>query len=272
MRGSGKRVAVCAGILGLLVTVGACLSWQQLRFWYLFEALELNDQGYPEYRHLETGIVFVSLPGGKFLMGAQKGDPYAKDDEGPVHEVTLSPFMITKYEVTQDVWERCMGTNPSRPKSADLPVEQVSWVDCQEFCRKAGLKLPTEAQWEYACRAGAQGRYGGTGKLTDMGWFDMNSAKSTHVVGGRAPNDFGLHDMHGSVWEWCEDVYNESFYSTPKAAGPDPVCKSGSEDRVMRGGSFLDHGEFARCAFRTGRPPGYSDHKTGFRVVASPPP
>ena len=124
--------------------------------------------------------------------------------ERPVHEVTLSPFLIAKYEVSQAEWRKVIGSNPPKSKGGDtLPVEQVSWDDCQEFCEKTGLSLPTEAQWEYACRAGKAGRFAGTGQLDDMGWFTESHLTSLpspllpHPVGLKQPNDFGLHGC------WC---------------------------------------------------------------------
>ena len=197
----------------------------------------------------ETGLVLVLLPGGAFRMGAERpneenrlGSPnvdrYAKPDEGPVHEVTLSAFFISKYEVRQAEWQEVSASNPSRFRYDNVPVEGVSWNECREFCRQVGLSLPTEAQWEYACRAGMSGPYAGTENIDDMGWYEENSGGTTHPVGKMQPNHFGLHDMHGNVWEWCEDVYDRGFYARPEAAGPDPVCTSGSEDRVYRGGSW----------------------------------
>ncbi len=276
MRGRGKRVAMWAGALALVILcLATWFSWPHLRFWWLFEPLGKNAKGYPEYRHRKTGIVFVRLPGGKFWMGAQKDDPKApnydpdaKPREGPVHEVTLSPFMIAKFEVSQKEWRRVTGTNPFPFKGDEFPVEQVSWDDCMTV----GLQLPTEAQWEYACRGGTPGPYGGTGKLEDMGWHDGNSGDKTHPGGEKQPNGFGLHDMHGNVGEWCEDVYNEGFYSTPEATGLDPVCTSGSPIRVLRGGAFRYPGEIARCASRDRARPGDRRNYIGFRVMLYLPP
>jgi formylglycine-generating enzyme required for sulfatase activity len=146
------------------------LGWPDLVSWYrftrAFEALGRNAQGYQEYRHRQTGIVMVLLPGGTYWMGAQKTDPKgqhydpdAEDDEAPVHEVTLRPFLIGKYEVTQAEWRRAMGTSPSHFTGDDSrPAEQVSWYDIQEFEAKTGLTLPTEAQWEYAFDGGFYGK------------------------------------------------------------------------------------------------------------------
>jgi formylglycine-generating enzyme required for sulfatase activity len=275
--GRGKRIAVLAGVLALVILGPATwLSWPHLRFWWLFEPLGPNAQGYPEYRHRQTGIVMVLLPGGKFLMGAQKDDPEgpnydpgARPEEGPVHEVELSSFLIAKFEVRQAEWESTMGTNPSKFKGSDLPVEKVSWEDCQEFCRGAGLELPTEAQWEYACRAGTPGPYAGTGRLEEIGWFFDNSGLNTHPVGEKEPNGFGLHDMQGNVREWCEDIGSWSFYATPEAAGPDPVCTTDSPERMHRGGAFNCRRGLVSCAFRGGNLPSSRYWDVGFRVVAS---
>ena len=269
-----------AGVLALTILgVATWLSWPHLRFWWLFEPLGPNAQGYSEYRHRKTGIVFVSLPGGKFWMGAQKADPSgqnydpeAEDDEGPVHEVTLSPFLIGKHEVTQGQWKAVMGSNPFHFKGDDdRPVENVSFKDIQEFEAKTGLRLSTEAEWEYACRARTATPIAGTGKLDDMGWYDENSGGESHPVGKKAPNKFGLHDMHGNTEEWCEDVYDPDFYGKPEAREPDPVSVAGSEDRVCRGGCWDDNAWFCRSSYRHDNGPGFRLFDLGLRVACRVP-
>jgi formylglycine-generating enzyme required for sulfatase activity len=258
MKKRGRRIVLLTGAVAVVaLALATWLGWPHLVFLYRFAPLGLNAQGFPEYRHRQTGIVFVRLPGGRFWMGAQKTDPKgqnydpeAQDKEGPVHEVTLSPFLIGKYEVTQAQWKSAMGSNPSGFKGDDRPVEQVSWDDLQGFEAKTGLRLPTEAQWEYGCRATNTTPIAGTGKLDDMGWYNENSGNTTHPVGQKAPNAFGLHDMHGNVWEWCEDVYDEKFYSEPEASEMNPICPAGSEDRVFRGGCWGDGAGGCRSAFR----------------------
>ncbi len=264
-------MAWAVGLVAVTVlAVAAWRSWPHLRFRYLFEPLGKNVQGYPEYRHRQSGIVFVRLPGGTFRMGSPETEEGREADEGPVHEVTLSPFLIAKYEVTQAAWKRVMGSNPSGFKGDDLPVERVSWDDCQEFCRKTGLKLPSEAQWEYACRAGVDGPFSGTGRLADIAWYDKNSGETTHPVGKKTANGFGLHDLHGNVWEWCEDVYDEEFYARAAASRKDPVCRSGSGLRVPRGGSWYDSARYCRSALRGWNEPADRYLNLGFRPAFFP--
>jgi formylglycine-generating enzyme required for sulfatase activity len=254
----GRRVAIAAGAVALVVlAVAVVLGWKNLVFWYRFEAIGQNAQGLPEYRHRATGIVMVLLPGGTYQMGAQKEDPggpnydpEAEDDEGPVHEVTLRPFLIAKCELTQSQWKSVMGANPSHFKGDDLPVETISWDDIQRFEAKTGLTIPTEAQWEYACRGGTSIPLSGTGKIDDMGWYCKNDGGTTHPVGKKTPNGFGLHDMSGNVWEWCEDGYDKGFYGKPAASETDPCSYADSIWRVVRGGS---EGGDSGCCRSSGR-------------------
>ena len=163
-----------------------------------------------------------------------------------------------------------MDFNPSKSRGDALPVELVSWEDCQEFCKKSGLSLPTEAQWEHACRAGTSGAYAGTGNLDDMGWYDKNSGRRAHPVGEKQANDFGLHDMHGNVKEWCEDWYQADYYD--ESAGADPRCEnSGSTIRVVRGGSWSIDAVRCRSAFRGVSHPLIRDPTIGFRPAWSSP-
>ncbi len=288
----GRKVALVAGLA--LVALSVAMAWtyrEEIRSWYefrqLFESLGKNEQGRPEYRHWQTGIVFIGLPGGTFHMGSPGIESDRYKDEGPVHKVTLSPFLIAKYEVSFAQWKEVMGVNYYPTLRRDtLPMETVSWEDCQEFCTKSGLSLPTEAQWEYACRAGTSGPYAGTGKLDDMGWYRKNHrvlrgldrilrpqlGGETHPVGEKQPNQFGLHDMHGNVWEWCEDLYDSDFYRKPEAREPDPVATSGSDSRVGRGGSCsgLVAG-ICRSAYRRGTHPSSRYNTRGFRPAWSSP-
>lgn len=276
MKTRGKCVAIGTTAIGIMVIgLAAWIGWPHLRFWYLFEPLGVNAYGLPEYRHRQTGIVMVRLPGGTFWMGAQKTDPNgpnydpaAEEDEGPVHEVRLSPLLIGKFEVTQAQWKMVSKTNPSHfTGDENRPVDGVFWEDIQEFEAKTGLALPTEAQWEYACRGGTTTVF--AGKLDDLGWFDGNNGGTTHSVGQKAANGFGLHDLHGNVWECCEDVYDEAFYGKPEAAGPDAVSTTSfaGHGHFVRGGSWSDDAGFCRSASRIGDPPTHLYGILGFRAA-----
>ncbi len=212
-------------------------------------------------------IELVRVPGGTFNMGSSNSEGYAS--EKPQHEVTVAGFYIGKYQITQEQWQQVMENNPSHFKGGkNLPVETVSWNDAKEFCKKlsrmAGreYRLPTEAEWEYACRAGTTGYY--AGDLDDIEWYDKNSRSKTHPVGQKQPNAYGLHDMHGNVWEWCRDWYGAY------EAGPDrdPVGPPTGEYRVLRGGSWINYGHACRSAVRCGLLPVTRFSHLGFRVVA----
>ncbi len=273
----GKRIAVTAGsiLFALAVVIGVSYR-SELVAWYAFhrtfEGLGNNEQGRPEYKHRQTGIVFVGLSRATFEMGSPDDEvdrtrfPKTRF-EGPVHKVTLSPFLVAKYAVSQAEWKRVMGKNPSKFKGDALPVEGVSWEDCQEFCTKSGLSLPTEAQWEHACRAGKAGPFAGTGKIDDMGWHFQNSGGTTHPVGEKQANDFGLYDMHGNVMEWCEDWYRKDFYQESAGARDPSSENSRSGYRVARGGSWHGADRYCRSAFRRYFQPTFRDLSLGFRVV-----
>lgn len=269
-RKKGRKPAflvIAAVLLAVLTSVAVFRErlWHQYLFVTQFERLPDNASGYAEYRHKQTRIIFVRLSGGTFSMGSPEGRGEDRRAGEVEHEVRLSPFLISKYEVTKGQWKRVMGESFSPVKGDALPVNGVSWNDCREFCKRSGLRLPTEAQWEYACRAGSTGPYGGTGKLDEMGWHRANNFNRTHEVGGKKPNGFGLHDMHGNLSEWCQDVYDQDFYSKPEATQSDPVCTSGSALRVLRGGSWLDGAESCRSASRLRYMPAGRDVDFGFR-------
>jgi formylglycine-generating enzyme required for sulfatase activity len=180
-----------------------------------------------------------------------------------------------KYEVTQAQWERVMGSNPSRFTSAgaSAPVEQVSWDDCQEFVRKVNtlvpggaFRLPTEAEWEYACRAGTTGPY--AGNLDDLGWYGGNSENTTHAVGRKKANAWNLYDMHGNVWEWCSDWFGEQY---PSWGVTDPAGPGSGSGRVCRGGGWINDARFCRSAGRSRNVPGIRYYYLGLRLARSPP-
>jgi len=222
-------------------------------------------------------LELVLIPAGKFLMGR----PETEKNRGrnrTQHEVTISkPFYMGKYEVTQEQYEAITGTNPSRFKGAKKPVEMVSWEDAQEFCKKLSAKtgktvqLPTEAQWEYACRAGTNTRFypgDADGDLDGVGWYVSNSGNTTHPVGEKKPNAWDLHDMHGNVVEWCQDWSGE--YEA--RAATDPTGPATGEGRVLRGGSWND-GPWDCCsANRSSIAPGVRYYDFGFRLMLAGPP
>ncbi|MCY2941252.1 MAG: SUMF1/EgtB/PvdO family nonheme iron enzyme, partial [Planctomycetota bacterium] len=193
-------------------------------------------------------LEMVLIPAGKFIMGSPVSEKNHRKEETE-HEVTLTkPYYMGKYEVTQEQYEALMGKNPSETKGAKLPVTEVSWNDCQEFIKKlnaktnGGYRLPTEAEWEYACRAGTNTAYSYGDSITKN---DANvESTSTKMVGSYKPNAFGLYDMHGNVWEWCED------WKADYPAGPviDPKGPASGEYRVLRGGSFTGAGSHSRAA------------------------
>jgi formylglycine-generating enzyme required for sulfatase activity len=227
-----------------------------------FEKVGKNTQGYMEYKHKQTGMVFVLLPGGTFKMGTDNGNACEK----PVHEVNVDGFLISKYEMTQGVWKKIMVNNPSNFKDDGNPVEQVSWDDCREFCRKAGLRLPTEAEWEYACRAGTTTEYyWGDEPNSDYMWYDGNSEKKVHPVGQKKPNGFGLYDMSGNVYEWCADRGDGDYYKN--SPHDNPTGSVNGKDRVIRGGSAGGNSSDCRSSYRGADPPSYLLNSLGFRCV-----
>ena len=217
----------------------------------------------------QLGMEFVYVPSGGFMMGSNTGGT----DERPARRVTIRRgFYIGRYEITQAQWQVVMGTNPSNFKGEDLPVEQVSWMDAQMFVKKLNerndpftYRLPTEAEWEYACHAGMGSE--GMGALDVIAWYFNNSAGKTHPVGLKQPNAWGLYDTLGNVWEWVEDVYHESYRGAPVdgsawLAGGDPKY------RVMRGGSWIDNAFYCRANERIRAAPESRQRNSGLRLVA----
>jgi formylglycine-generating enzyme required for sulfatase activity len=238
-----------------------------------------NHLGVPVATTNSIGMKFVVIPPGEFMMGSPKGEPAHRNDE-TLHKVTLTkPFQLGMHEVTQEQYQKVMGTNPSKFKTVNHPVEQVTWDEAIEFCarlsdlpaeKRAGrvYRLPTEAEWEYACRAGTTTAYSfgnAQGQLSNYGWWKVNSGGATHPVGLKKPNPWGLYDIHGNVYELCQDWYGG--YSGGELTNPKgPV--SGSV-RVNRGGSWFSGDGVCRSAIRGTRTPGDRNIGLGFRVVRS---
>ena len=225
-----------------------------------------------------NGVTFTMLPveGGTFTMGAtseQGSDAYS--DESPTHQVTVSSFYIGKYEVTQELWAAVMGSNPSNFSGTNLPVETVSWDDIQTFISKLNeltgrtFRLPTEAEWEYAARGGNKSKgykYSGSNTIGDVAWYSGNSSSKTHEVGTKAPNELGLYDMSGNVWEWCSDW----FGSYSSSSQTDPTGPSSGSNRVLRGGSWFNNAGYCRVSYRHNYTPSYRYYLYGFRLVLAP--
>jgi formylglycine-generating enzyme required for sulfatase activity len=244
----------------------------------------------------KSGVEMVYLPGGQFMMGTSQGDP----DEGPAHKVTLSGFMMDKYPVTHDMFTKAQVPNPSHwQDNPKKPVERVRWRDAKQYCNERslleglkpcyneksmdwecnysanGYRLPTEAEWEFACRAGTDAPYDfvQVDKLGQYAWFADNAGQKTHPVGQKKPNLWGLYDMYGNVSEWCEDVYSPTYYLTSPPLDPQGPPSPGKDvQRVMRGGSWKATAAMCRATFRQGQRTGdtdacfYTDY-CGFRCV-----
>lgn len=226
-------------------------------------------------RFMVNGVSFemVRVEGGTFRMGAtSEQEDEADSEEKPVHGVTLSSYYIGKTEVTQALWQAVMGSNPSRLEGSDLPVECVSWNDCQEFIQKLNrltgrnFRLPTEAEWEFACRGGNNSRgykYSGSNNLGSVAWYEDNSGDQTHPVGTKAPNELGIFDMSGNVWEWCNDWYGN--YTSNSQTNP-TGSQSGS-GRVFRGGSWDYDAGNGRSSFRDFIIPTFRFINVGLRLA-----
>jgi formylglycine-generating enzyme required for sulfatase activity len=216
-----------------------------------------------------TRFEMVYVPAGEFRMGSDLG----WEDERPKHRVTIaSVFWLGRTEVTQGLWRTVMGHNPAYfKKGDDFPVEQVGWNDCREFLKRLNhlmgstFRLPSEAEWEYACRAGSVGDR--PADLDACAWFEGNSAQSTHAVGLKQANGFGFHDMLGNVWEWCADGYDPEYYVRSPLLDP-PGALDGSH-RVDRGGAWGYGADVVRPSRRDGSGPDYRINLLGLRLAAS---
>jgi formylglycine-generating enzyme required for sulfatase activity len=219
-------------------------------------------------------LELVLIRPGSFMMGDEKGG----NDEKPVHKVNITkPFYMGQYKVTQQQWEAVMGANPSTAKDPKNPVERVNWDDCQAFLKKLNGKfgsqtvkfsLPTEAQWEYACRAGKATQYCFGDKKSDLGryaWYLENSKGKIHPVGEKKPNAWNLYDMQGDAWEWCADWYNKAYYK-PSLAN-DPTGPASGTFRVCRGSNWESMAVDCRCAFRVFALPSEGLSYLSLRVV-----
>ena len=280
---NSRTVLVCCLVLFLLLGVGCSKEATEQET----TTKKVPKQGATTVKYLtldlgnKVTMKLTLIPAGKFVMGSPKTEKGREGDEGPQRHVTISKaFYMGITEVTQSQYESVTGKNPScfKFKGSRNPVETVSWNQATAFCRalkkKTGrsVRLPTEAQWEYACRAGTRTRFSFGKEDKDLavyGWCNANSRSysggSPRPVGQKKPNAFGLYDMHGNVWEWCRDWYDEKFYANAKNVDPENTTKSSA--RVLRGGSWDSNPRFCRAAHRYRRTADFRFSYDGFRVV-----
>ena len=213
-----------------------------------------------------VSFTMIAVQGGTYTMGSSDNDPDAYDDENPAHKETVSDFMIGETPVTQELWQAVMGSNPSSFKGdMQRPVELVSWFDCQEFIRKLNqltgqnFRLPSEAEWEYAARGGNRSKgykYAGSNDVDAVAWYGGNSGNTTHPVKTKQPNELGIYDMSGNVWEWCQDNWCDD-YNSPHDSG----------FRVLRGGSWYFDAGHVRVSYRGNGGPDDRDFSGGLRLA-----
>jgi len=216
------------------------------------------------YRHEKTGLDFVLVPGGSFMRKSSGGSG------SPEHRVTVAPFLLCQTECTQKVWDKIGGHDLRQWKGADLPIDRVDWTECSKWCLKVGLRLPTEAEWEYSCRAGTSSSYHFGNSRSGLGsyaWFRKNSEGRSHPVKTKKPNAFGLFDICGNLWEWCEDSWHEEYSRGPTdgSAWVDPAPSA----RIARGASWESQGAYCRSSNRAKFRPGLNDSSLGFRPACS---
>jgi formylglycine-generating enzyme required for sulfatase activity len=283
VRRQWRSIASYALALLVLITVDGC-----------GERTTSQQPSGPKTVKTPCGMEMVSIPAGQFAMGDNQG----AIDTKPEHQVKLDTFLMDNSEVTQEVYQRVMGTNPSRRKNPSNPVEQVTWSAAAKFCNARsllegrhpcydtntwacdfsadGYRLPTEAEWEYACRAGDSARSSFENNpeaLRQIAWFDGNSQTKPHPVGQRRPNAWGLYDMVGNVWEWCNDFYGVKYYKQSPAENPHGPEQG--EKRVLRGGAWSSSAANCCASVRNCDEAGVTDvcltmDSNGFRCVRRP--
>ena len=279
VEGRKKKSVWLWGIALLVVFAAGILLWQNKQNQLKQEEQERIALAEARNRTIRVGDVqfeMVYVEGGTFRMGATEEQGENAFDRGkPVHRVSLSGYLIGKHEVTQGLWREVMGSNPSYNKAGeDYPVECVSWEDCQAFIAKLNartgmsFRMPTEAEWEYAARGGKKSegyKYAGSDGLDEVGWYGDNSGELTHPVGKKKPNELGLHDMSGNVFEWCQDWFGA--YSMEAQTNPTGPQSGG--DRVLRGGSCCFNARYCRVSNRSYGDPGLRCDRHGLRLALS---
>lgn len=234
----------------------------------------LEEERKKEVQRLQRLIEWIDVEGGSFQMGSDQSDR-----EKPIHKVNIKAFRISKYPVTQAQYQAVMGDNPSYFKGDDLPVENVSWNNAKAFCKQLSqmigqeVRLPSEAEWEYAARGGNKSQgytYAGSNDLNEVGWYNQNSGSKIHPVGQKKPNELGIYDMSGNVWEWCEDVWHDNYNDGAPTDGSAWITEGDQEKRLLRGGSWDFTAINCRSARRNWDNLGlWLNSRFGFRVVVS---
>ena len=272
-----RRLAACAALIAV-AAVGLWKATEKSVEANVRKAVTITEAGDGRTVYTIDSVRFtmVTVDGGSFIMGNSKGrriNPW--DDEKPPHQVTLQTFAIGETEVTQALWQAVMDYNPASNRGDSLPVESVTWDECQEFVRRLSkmtgqrFRLPTEAEWEYAARGGQRSggyEYSGSDELSEVAWWSENSGMRLHPVGTLHPNELGLYDMSGNVWEWCQDW--KGRYSD--AAQTDPTGAGKGTARVCRGGSCYNAALYCRVAFRSSGDMTYRGVHLGLRIACSP--
>jgi len=247
------------------------------------QAAAARQYGLPLTSTLDLGrgvkLDLMLIPAGEFIMGSPRSEEGRYDTEGPQHQVRIKEaFYMGKYAVTQVHWQVVMGANPARFRDSDnLPAERVSWYDCVAFCSTASthtgrpVRLPSEAEWEYACRAGSSSVYYFGDSRDELGlyaWYRDNAREVSHPVGSKQPNAWGLYDVHGGIDEFCQDVWHSSYDGAPDDGSA--WLQGGDPDRrILRGGSWYDIAQHCRSAHRNAYPRSQPSEDHGFRVVVS---
>ncbi|WP_226990687.1 formylglycine-generating enzyme family protein [Methanosarcina acetivorans] len=259
-----KRAFIAVLVILLFCGVQGCAELEK----------SADESDYPN----SIGMEFVKISSGEFMMGSPSDERGISNSEKPIHKVTIeNSYYLGKYEVTQEQWKSVMGNNPSHFKGDDLPVENVSWYDVQEFINKLNemegtdkYRLPSEAEWEYACRAGTTTRYffgDDESKLGDYAWYWNNSDRKTHPVGQKKPNSWGLYGMSGNVLEWCQDKWHDNYDGAPSDGSA--WEEGNSSYRVIRNGSWNASPMVCRSAYRFRFVPDTHVHFIGFRLLRS---
>jgi len=225
-------------------------------------------------------LEMLQIPAGEFMMGSAASDGNARSDEKPRHQVRITrPFYLGKYLVTQEQWQEVMENNPSIVRGPKNPVDNVSWEECRQFCHKLNaaphpegkFQLPTEAQWEYACRAGSSTSYcfgNEVSELSVYAWYCQNSQLRSHPVGTKRPNAWGLYDMHGNVCQWCQDCYGRDYYA--HSPTDDPAGPATGSERAFRAGGWDSPARICRSAYRSDGDPGSHNYLLGLRIALVP--